>query len=190
MRRDGEGSGHVAGSRLLPGFDTAARPQRAGRRRYFTLAPRPTDGKAVHHAFRSRQWLAAPRARPANWPAVVLLSDRGILGASLWSRFDDICKEAEAARDCAVQEATNERDRVIAVPGWTVSDRVKAAASARYETKVTIARTKCENDCENARRELMRALDQLEAEYRGKLLWCAVAEAKATFLAATLPLPS
>jgi hypothetical protein len=69
------------------------------------------------------------------------------------------------------------------------SDRVKAAASARYETKVTMAKTKCDNDCENARKELMRALDRLEAEHRAKLLWCAVAEAKATALAASLPLP-
>ena len=43
---------------------------------------------------------------------------------------------------------------------WTASDRVKGAANARYEAKVTASRTKCDKECENAEAELTRALEQ------------------------------
>jgi hypothetical protein len=77
--------------------------------------------------------------------------------------FDKTCKQAEAVRDRAVQEATRERDQVInpvAAAAWTASDRVQRAANVRYEAKVAASQTKCDKECENAQAELTRALDQ------------------------------
>ena len=84
-------------------------------------------------------------------------------GVILWEEFDKTCKQAEAVRDRAVQEAARERDQVInpvAVAAWTASDRVQRAAHARYEAKVAASQTKCDKECENAQAELTRALDQ------------------------------
>jgi hypothetical protein len=68
------------------------------------------------------------------------------------------------------EEATRERDQVInpAVAGaWTAPDRVKRAATARYDAKVTAARTKYDKDCGNAEAELARMLDQREVRGLG-----------------------
>jgi hypothetical protein len=84
-------------------------------------------------------------------------------GVSLWEDFDKTCKQAEAVRDSAVQEAARERDQVInpvAAAAWTASDRVQRVANARYEAKVATSQTKCDKECENAQAELTRALDQ------------------------------
>jgi hypothetical protein len=87
----------------------------------------------------------------------------GFPGAKLWSDFDDSCKKAEVVRNCATAEATRERDRVVnSLPGWDPTDRVKAAASARYDRKVVAAQTKCDEDCKYAEKQLMTALDQRE----------------------------
>ena len=81
-------------------------------------------------------------------------------GLILWEKFDKTCKQAEAVRDRAVEEATRERDQVINPVVWTASDRVKGAANARYQAKVTASQTKCDKECENAEAELTRALEQ------------------------------
>jgi endo-alpha-1,4-polygalactosaminidase (GH114 family) len=84
-------------------------------------------------------------------------------GVVLWEEFDKTCKQAEAVRDRAVQEATRERDQVInpvSVVAWAASDRVQRAANARYEAKLAASQAKCDKECENAQAELTRALDQ------------------------------
>jgi hypothetical protein len=61
------------------------------------------------------------------------------------------------------EEATRERDQFINVAlaeAWTAPDRVKRAATARYDAKVTAAQTKYDKDCGNAEAELARMLDQ------------------------------
>jgi hypothetical protein len=50
---------------------------------------------------------------------------------------------------------------------WTAPDRVKRAATARYDAKVTGAQTKYDKDCGNAEAELARMLDQREVRRLG-----------------------
>jgi len=94
--------------------------------------------------------------------------DRGISRRTLWEKFDNTCKQAEAVRDRAVDDATRERDQVtnpVVAAAWTASDRVQRAANARYEAKVTTAQTKYDKECGNAEAELTRALDQRETAH-------------------------
>jgi hypothetical protein len=89
-------------------------------------------------------------------------------GVTLWEKFDNTCKQAEAVRDRAVDDATRERDQVtnpVVAAAWTASDRVQRAANARYEAKVTTAQTKYDKECGNAEAELTRALDQRETAH-------------------------
>jgi hypothetical protein len=89
-------------------------------------------------------------------------------GVTLWQKFDNTCKQAEAVRDRAVEDAIRERDQITnptVAPAWTASDRVQRAANARYEAKVTMAQTKHDKECGNAEAELTRALDQRETAH-------------------------
>ena len=86
-------------------------------------------------------------------------------GVTLWEKFDDDCKRAEAARDEAVEDSVRERDRVVnSDPGWKLHsrDRINALAKARYDRKVKEAQEACDALCARAQEELMRALDDRE----------------------------
>ena len=89
-------------------------------------------------------------------------------GVTLWQKFDNTCKQAEAVRERAEAEAIRERDQVTnsaVAAAWTASDRVQRAANARYEAKMTTAQTKYDKECGNAEAELTRALDQRETAH-------------------------
>jgi hypothetical protein len=88
---------------------------------------------------------------------------------TLWETFDEDCKQAEAVRDCSVEDATRERDRVVrSDPNWKVHsrDRINASAEARRARKVNEAHEKYDAACKRAEEYLMKALDQREANDR------------------------
>ena len=86
-------------------------------------------------------------------------------GETLWERFDEDCRTAEAARGHAVAAATNERDQVVSrLSSWKLHspERIKAAAEARFEQKMKVAQEQFESACSRAEDKLMVALDQDE----------------------------
>ena len=86
-------------------------------------------------------------------------------GVTLWERFDEDCRIAEAARDHAVAAATDERDQVVSrLSCWKLHspERIKAAAEARFDQKMRVAQEQFESACSRAEDKLMAALDQDE----------------------------
>ena len=90
-------------------------------------------------------------------------------GVQLWEAFDEACAKAEAVRESAIAQAAKERDRVVnLLSAWKVhaSNRIKAAAYARWEVKSKAAQEECDVACSSAEKELMMALDLLEKSPR------------------------
>jgi hypothetical protein len=64
-------------------------------------------------------------------------------GVTLWEKFENTCKQAEAVRDRAVDDATRERDQVTnpaVAAAWTASDRVQRAAERIAAQRHLVAR--------------------------------------------------
>jgi hypothetical protein len=89
----------------------------------------------------------------------------GFPGATLWWKFDDACKDAEAEFGQAVKEAATERDQILKAPcQWAAPASVKAAAEARYNRKRQAAQAKRDERYRRAEEELFKGLDERERE--------------------------
>jgi hypothetical protein len=91
-------------------------------------------------------------------------------GVTLWEKFDEDCRKAEAIRDPLIEEAKRERDLVVkSDPNWKVHsrERINAMAEARCDRKVKMAEEMCDAHCKDAEEKLIEALD-LREKARGR----------------------